>query len=480
MMDRKLEKIENYIRNYQMIEKGDKVITGVSGGADSVCLLFALCALREKLGFEVIVCHVNHELRGEEAARDEAYVKVLCQKLQTPFFAFHENVELIAEKRKESLEEAGRFVRRQAFEHLCMEQGGTKIATAHHRNDNAETMLLNMARGTGIRGLCGIRPVYGKWIRPLLELSREEIEQWLGEQGISYCMDGTNQEDEYTRNRIRHHVIPMLEEQVNTKTVEHLGQLSGQMEEIYEYLEQQTDQAWKLCVEQRDEQQKGMMFLIKTEGMRQTQGVIKKFLIQRAVCKAAEAQKDIESRHIQAVLELFGRQTGRQIDLPYGLTAKRVYDGVLLVKEKKQPTEQKEGQNTEPESSILLRIPGETQIPGTNWKICCCITDENEKISAKEIPQKSYTKCFDYDIIKSSLCVRYRQPGDYLTIDRDGKKKKLKSYFIDEKIPKEERDTQLLITEGSHIVWIPGRRMSSYYQVGDQTKKILKIKIMEE
>ena len=143
-------------------------------------------------------------------------------------------------------------------------------------------------------------------------------------------------------------------------------------------------------------------------------------------------------------------------------------------------TDQKEKRKEESNFVLQLQIPGETQIPGTNLKICCTISGENEKNSAKEIPQKSYTKCFDYDIIKSSLCVRYRRPGDYFTIDGEGKKKKLKSYFIDEKIPQEERDRQLLIAEESHIVWIPGRRMSSYYQVGDQTKKILKIKIMEE
>ena len=335
-MDKRLEKIENYIRQYHMIEKGDRIVIGVSGGADSVCLLMALCSLQEKLGFQVLVCHVNHELRGEEAAQDEAYVEMLCHKMQVPFFAFHENVELIAKKRKESLEEAGRYVRRQAFEQLCREQGGTKIATAHHSNDNAETMLLNMARGTGLRGLCGIRPVYGKWIRPLLELSREEIEQWLKDCEISYCIDETNQEDEYTRNRIRHHIIPVLEEQVNTRAIEHFVKLSEQAEEIYEYLEKQTDQAWNICAEQTDGFQSGKEIFLRAEEMKHLDPVIKKFLIQRAVSEVAEAQKDIESRHIQAILQLFERQTGRQIDLPYSITAKRMYEGVLLAKDDKK------------------------------------------------------------------------------------------------------------------------------------------------
>ena len=155
-----------------------------------------------------------------------------CFVIKCRFLLFDENVEFSAKKRKESFEEAGRYVGRRAFEQLCKEQGGTKIATAHHSNDNAETMLLNMARGTGLRGLCGIRPVYGKWIRPLLELSREEIEQWLKDCDIRYCVDETNQEDEYTRNRIRHHVIPTLEEQVNTRTEDNFVKLSKQAEEI--------------------------------------------------------------------------------------------------------------------------------------------------------------------------------------------------------------------------------------------------------
>ena len=215
MMDKKRKKVEQYIEQYQMIGRGDRIVTGVSGGADSVCLLFVLCELRKKLGFEVIVCHVNHQLRAEAAEQDEAYVKV------------------IAKNGKKSLEEAGRIVRSNAFETVCRESGANKIATAHHKNDNAETVLLNLARGSGLQGMCGIRPVYGNRIRPLLCLTRKEIEEWLEEEQISYCTDETNEEDEYTRNRIRHKILPVMEQEINRQTVEHINRLSLQAEEIW-------------------------------------------------------------------------------------------------------------------------------------------------------------------------------------------------------------------------------------------------------
>ena len=153
MMKNIIEQTGIYIRKHGMIRAGDTVITGVSGGADSVCLLFMLCSLRGRLGFEVSVCHVNHGLRGADADADERYVEALCGKLKVPCRIFRENVELTARKRKQSLEEAGRMVRREAFETMCREDGGTKIATAHHRDDNAEAMIMNLARGTGLKGL---------------------------------------------------------------------------------------------------------------------------------------------------------------------------------------------------------------------------------------------------------------------------------------------------------------------------------------
>ena len=166
MMKRAEREVEEFIDKYDMIRDGDTVIVGVSGGADSVCLLFVLCALRKRLGFQVKVCHVNHGLRGEEADADERYVEELCGTLGVPCRIFHKDVELIARKRKQSSEEAGRTARTEAFEEMCAQEGCTKIATAHHREDNAETVLLNAARGSGLKGLCGISPVRGKCILP--------------------------------------------------------------------------------------------------------------------------------------------------------------------------------------------------------------------------------------------------------------------------------------------------------------------------
>ena len=435
-------------------------MTGVSGGADSVCLLFVLCELRKKLGFEVIVCHVNHQLRAEAAEQDEAYVKELCRKLDVPCRIFHENVELIAKNGKKSLEEAGRIVRSNAFETVCRESGANKIATAHHKNDNAETVLLNLARGSGLQGMCGIRPVYG--------------------------------------NRIRHKILPVMEQEINRQTVEHINRLSLQAEEIWEYLNLQTDAAWRQMVhpvdvseENPEEKQQGKKeekpagLRIEEEEYAELPGILQSLLIRRCICEMAEAQKDIEAVHMEAVRGLFGRQVGKSRDLPYQLRAVRTYAGVEIRRrseDRDQKKNQKKAQEEEGtgQQSVELKIPGETYFPGTGQKVCCEICGREEAVSGKELSQKSYTKCFDYDIIKSGLCIRYRRPGDELVIDSRGKRQKLKSYFINEKVPKEKRDRILLIAEEEQIVWIPGMRMSAAYQIGDQTTKILKIKIVEE
>ena len=467
MMMNIIEQTEAYIRENRMISEGDVVIAGVSGGADSVCLLFALCELQEKIGFRVKVCHVNHGLRGEEADADEGYVRELCRRMYVECRVFREDVELIARKRKQSEEEAGRTVRRDAFERMCREDGGTKIATAHHRDDNVETVLMNIARGTGIQGLCGIWPVRGKWIRPLLYLDRGQIEEFLTAQGLTWRTDLTNSEDAYTRNRIRHNIIPAMVEQINQGTVKHIDELSVQARELWEYLDMGICRAMQGCTSKAGDGG----IAVDGESLEREPAAVQKQVIKRCLASIRGEEKDIGAAHVLEVLELLHRQVGRTVDLPGNVTAERVYSGIEI---------RHREESAEKDMEIRLNIPGETLVPGANVRIYCRLLPDFERKDAEEMPQKSYTKWIDYDIIKRSLSVRTRQSGDYLTVDEKGNRQKLKSFFINEKVPRRERERMILVADGNEIVWIPGLRMSKRYQVGDNTETVLEIKITED
>ena len=464
-----MKKIEAFIKKYHMIQEHDIVVTGVSGGADSICLLFALLELKKALDFQIVVCHINHGIREVSADRDEQFVRKICEEKGLTFRVFHKNVELIAIKRKQSLEEAGRMVRREAFEKVLKEVNGTKIATAHHQNDNAETLLMNLARGSGLRGMCGITPVNGIWIRPLLCVKRSQIEEWMERYEIPFCQDETNEEDLYTRNRVRHRIIPELETQVNPQTVKHLYEASVQVQEVWEYIAAQTKKAYADCVQ--EQKQEGL--LIYKEKFDALPDALKKFLIKSTLENIAKASKDVTSAHISAVLDLLEGQVGRRINLPYHITAKRVYAGVLVESKKG-----KKHLNLEEKLSPReLLISGEIVIPERNLKVSCKVFKKKANFSFSLIPQKTYTKWFDYDIIKNSLIMRTRREGDFLTITADGKKQTIKKFFINQKIPSEERDTVPLIADGDEIVWIVGYRQNQAYQITEKTKHIVEIEV---
>lgn len=462
-----MKKIKHFMEKYQMITTGDKVIAGVSGGADSVCLFLVLLELRKEWDFDLIAVHVNHGLRGEAADRDEAFVKDLCERYGIPLEVSSVNLVSIAKKRKQSLEEAGRSIRREAFEAACRKYGGNRIALAHHQNDNAETMLMNLARGAGLKGLGGIRPVNGKLIRPLLCMNREEIEAFLTERNQSFCTDETNAHTEYTRNKLRHLVIPVLEKQVNSQAVRHMNETIEQMWELQEYMDQQIQSACDCCVCREE----GGALLIQETEWNQYPDILKKQIIRHCLEAVSGKTQNIGQTHVTAVLDLFGKQSGKSLDLPYSVQAVREYEGVRL-----QKISVPEGAF----SPVELKVPGVTYVPERNLTICCNIFPKSGKFSSNDIPQKTYTKWFDYDIIKKGLLIRTKQSGDTMIIDKAGHSQKLKSWFINEKIPARERSSKLLIADGSQIVWIPGHRMSSAYQVSEATQQILQIKVTEE
>lgn len=459
-----LEKVKRFAKKWEMLSKEDKVIVGVSGGADSICLVLMLLELQKEIGFDMVAVHVNHGIRGEEADADEAYVKEFCKEHGIVCETYFSNVELIAKKRKQSTEEAGREVRRECFEEALKKHGGTKIALAHHMNDSAETFFLNLARGTGLKGLGGIAPTKGLTIRPLLCVKREEIETYLKKQGATYCVDRTNAEDAYTRNRIRNHVIPYIESHVNPKAVERMNETMEQIRVIQKFLEEQVEQYY------------GKTVIKKKNGLEISQELWKKIpeaiqplLIRKVLIDISEKEKDLESVHIEQLSNLFLKQVGRKVDLPYHMEACRTYEGVLVCK--------KEEIQIVSDCVSFNPEDGEATFKWGSQQISCEVMDAVTKTGI--ISEKTYTGWFDCDIIKDNLCFRTRRVGDYITIHPDGRAQKLKAYFINQKIPKEERDQILLVADGSHILWIVGYRQNCLYKVKRDTKRAIKITINE-
>lgn len=457
------KRVEDYVAKWDMLEKGDKVIVGVSGGADSVCLLFVLLELQKKISFELLVVHVNHNLRGEEANADERYVKQLCQEVGIECRVYSKDVETIARERRLSVEEAGRDVRREVFSEVMQSCQGTKIALAHHMNDNVETFLMNVARGSGLKGLGGIRPVTGTYIRPLLCLERREIETYLNERGISYCTDTSNSSDVYLRNRVRKYLIPFMEKEMNAQATSHISETMRQLMEIQNYIEEETEKYWEFCVR---EEKSGYILL--EENFFEVPKVIQPFIIKSIMAKLSGKEKDLGEVHIQNIQELLTKQVGRKIDLPYGIRAKRVYEGLFLAMEFKE-------MGSFPTVYLNFEETDTQEFYWQDWKVTCRL--RNEIPTAEKLKQKSNTKWFNYDIMGKELCVRTRRMGDYITIHPDGRTQKLKSFYVNEKIPQERRDKILLLADGNHIVWVEDLRVNTIYGVNEHTKRVLEIQI---
>lgn len=455
------KKVWEYIRQHDMIQKGDRIVAGISGGADSVFLFFLLLELKEKQEIDFAVVHVNHMLRGEEAGRDERFVRSLCESHGIFCRTYHFPIEAIAGKEKISLEEAGRIRRYQAFYETAGEWGASKIALAHHRNDCAETMLYNLARGTGIGGLCSLRPVRNSLIRPLLCMNRKEIEQYLEERQIPYCTDSTNEDTAFSRNYIRRCILPGLCGHINEKAVEHMASAAEDLAQIGDYLEEQTQKLMDSLTEQR-----GDGVLIREELSRQ-ELLFQSLVVKRCLEETAGTKKDFSRVHVCDILSLWEKDTGKSLNLPYGIVARRTYRGVQL--RKKDIRDGLEEEKTPVWSR--LAVPGCTRVG--EIRLETALSGKTDEI----IPQKKYTKWIDYDKIKDVLVVRTRLPGDYIVINRQGGRKKVKDFFIDHKVPREERDRVLLVADGSEVVWLVGYRLSQNYMVEGNTETILRMEI---
>lgn len=443
-----LEKVRRTMKQYHMCERGERILVGLSGGMDSMALLHILWRLSAREGWQVRALHVHHGLRGEEADGDAAFAEKICGDWGIPCQTVRLDVAAEAQRRKLGLEEAGRILR---YEALRDGAAGGRIAVAHHANDQAETLLMRLCRGTGLSGLTAMRPVReDDVIRPLLFCGREEIRAYCLAENIPWREDSTNQEVTYTRNRLRHQVLPLLE-QVHGGSVRHLVETAELLAAEEDFLEGLARDALE-----RLEEDGGLP----AAGLLELHPALRRRVLRLALAEKASL-RDVSRVHIAALEELLEKESGRELALPHGLWAWMEY-GVLKIGEKKRPAE----------GYCVPLSPGEAVfVAALGWRVETEVSLEKPA----EFCRDDYTNVFDYDKIEKEVCCRSRRPGDRIALTAGSKK--LKDFLIDEKIPRQERNALPLIACGSEVLWIVGRRVSAAFGPTTQTKRYFTVRI---
>ena len=457
------QKIKRFIEKYDMISEGAGILVGLSGGADSVALLEVLCNLKEVWKLRIAALHVHHGVRSE-AWQDVEFCKHLCEEKEVAFYCEYADVPKLAEEWGISVEEAGRKVRYKRFEEYRQKLNLDLIAVAHHQNDQAETMLFQLFRGSGLRGMTGIPVQRGNIIRPLAVVNRREIEEYLELQGRDFVVDSTNLTDIYTRNKIRQHMLPLAEE-IAPGAVANMNRTAAQLREIQDFIDEQAEDFLQKNG-QMQEQIGGLC--IQVEPLRKIHTALQKVVIMTAIEQAFHSRKDITEKHIDAILDILNKDGEKIINLPKGGVVVKSYDQLIF-----QPSKIEK----EVPEQVLEQI--EIQ-PNTTYFLPDGRILETELIlgnKIENIPKSDCLKWFDYDKIKGVLVLRNRANGDFLTINEQGARKTLQDYLINEKVPKSVRDKLLVLADGPHIVWVPGMRISAYYKVTKQTQKILQVYI---
>lgn len=459
-----IDKVIETIDKNKMLNYGDKVIVGVSGGPDSMSLLHILIKLKDKYGLSLYAAHVNHSLRGIESDQDEEFVREYCRKEGIGFYSRKVDIGRISSERGVSTETTGREERYAFFKELKDELHADKIALAHNANDQAETILMRIIRGTGIEGLAGIKPVRdGIFIRPLIEIARTEIEKYCEENGIEPRIDRTNSENIYSRNKIRLELIPYLNNNFKCNIVDGLNRLSKIIEKDNEFLELEAEKRYEAFCSSKDGK-----VIISKDAFKEHESVLTR-IIRKSLESLTGSLYNFEKVHIYDIINIQKQGTGKMIMLPRNVVAFNDYGDIALY------LKDNLAKGTEKDENEYLLHEGTNIIKEKALIIKINMFENKGKVLFDKNSMKKY---FDYDKIKGYINLRYRKDGDKFTPLGMSGQKKLKNVFIDLKIPQYERNFIPLICFGEEIAWIVGYRVSENYKVDVNTKRILEI-IME-
>lgn len=454
------KKFLNFIKDKELIRDGDKVLVGLSGGPDSVCLLHLLYTVRDELNIKIGAAHINHQIRGEEAERDEQYSKELCESLGIQFYSLSKDVNGYAKENGISSETAGREIRYGFFKELVNNKGFTKVATAHNANDQVETILMRLMRGTGIDGLCGI-PVKREdiFIRPILFMERDAIEEYCDINKLNPKIDKTNLERDYSRNKIRLDLVPYMKENFNPNLVKSINRMIDLLTEDNDFLQSTVDKNFDLYTVKEEDS-----LIIKKEVLELHFSILSR-VIRKSLVWVSKSNSDFELKHITDVIELFEIGTGRGIHLPNELEVVNIYGDIKIGKrgkEKENPLE----------DLLIDKKTLKNRYEFKKFSIKFDIIKTNTKFD-----NNYYIKYFDYDKINDTISIRKRKNGDKIHPLGMKGTKKIKDILMDAKIPADERDSIPIVQFDEKIAWVVGLRVSDDFKVTNDTKNILRITV---
>lgn len=467
-------KVLDFIRRHQLVKPGQKVLMAVSGGADSLCLLHILNQLREDLKIDLHVAHLNHNIRGLEAEADANFVKEIAERFDLPFSLGRLDVLAYQAEHKLSLEEAAREVRYDFLAKTAQSIGATVIAVGHNQNDQVETILLHIIRGSGTRGLRGLQPSsevrfagsLQKIIRPLLLLGRAEIESCCRENDLNWRTDSSNTSLALLRNRVRLELLPILKN-YNSGIVDSLLRFGRIAEDDLAFLESETEKFWAQVAVV-----KGDSVIFDKKGLSCLPLALKRQILRRAIESILGNLKDIETRHIEVMLDALSLPSGRHLDLPQGLVFAIEPDRYYL--------------SLHPQALVpfpeimgeyVLQIPGKTDIPG--WQVDTSIDDQNsctfDTESRETWLDDGFTAHFDLEKAGTELKIRSRRRGDSFQPLGMLQPKKVARFMLDAQIPGDWRERIPLLCNPLQVLWLAGWRIDDRVKVTPATQHVLKV-----
>ncbi len=457
-------RVLGFIQEHCPIPSQSRLLVAVSGGADSVCLLHILVKLKEELGIELYAAHLNHQLRGAESESDARYVAKLAQSLGVPAIIEKRDVAAYQTQKRISLEEAAREVRYNFLAQTAKTIGTSQVAIGHTKDDHIETILMHLIRGSGTRGLQGLKP-HTEWptadtvitiVRPLLEVSREETQSYCQEYNLGPRLDSSNLSLSPLRNRIRLRLLPLLKG-YNPRAAEALLRTARIAADDTAFLEEEGSRLWHQIARRQER-----TIILDKEPFLELPAALKRQVLRLSLEKLIGNLKDIEARHIEELMNALSKPAGRSLSLPGGLTFTIEYDRYLI----------NEGPSTlSPypllEQELVITIPGKTLLPG--WQIEAKITNREDMIEKGD----HFTAGFDLDRTGDKLSVRSRKPGDRFCPLGMSQPKKLNEFMIDAKIPRLWRKRIPIVCSPEQIVWVVGGRIDNRVKVTEATRKVL-------